>query len=356
MDLSKRRCFAILILIVVAAGMPLAAARSFQGTLRPPTTAALVDLYGKGDYAAFDSALLRITDFGDVIDQVRTFKYPWADAGHHRQATFALEIAAAALAGDGFSHWQTHSNFRFLLENAANSIKTDALASDFERHWRLAEVALLEGNLRPQLAQGFVDDARKRIPDEARFVLAEGIIADQQTRGLTVYTAEPPTPIDKQYFNAGFGVAATALEAFAESKKWAPVAAETNVRVAWLDHRLGKDAEALPLLESVDGTDPDRTVVYLDWLFRGHVLEALHRTPEAEAAYGMALRVMPPAQAPQVALLTSLARRGAWPAARALADATATTPATGSDPWRSYWQGDYRVFGSLLALLRKEVK
>ena len=111
---------------------------------------------------------------------------------------------------------------------------------------------------------------------------------------------------------------------------------------------------ALTLIDAAGSGQADRHVLYLRALIRGHVLRALGRTDEAEAAYRAALEVWPRAQSGEVSLMTLWLGRGSRVAAESAAEAVQVAPAAQFDPWWMYWQGDYRAYDAIARRLREQ--
>src|SRR5207253_2014353 len=53
------------------------------------------------------------------------------------------------------------------------------------------------------------------------------------------------------------------------------VVAEARMRAAWFSYRIGRFDQAVRLLDGITGAAPDRQIVYLSQLVRGHALRAL---------------------------------------------------------------------------------
>ncbi len=340
---------------------------------KPSTIAELADAYGRSDYATFSRDVANVGDADSVIHDATRFHYTWSFIGNHRQATFYLELTAALEARDQVDvtplddEVATDSNARDLtpldglLTPAAEMLKRvdqsvprperlgkpEPGVTLFESEWLRAEIALLEGIVNPNRAERFIAAIRKRNPDEPRVVLALAIEDDQRTSPLNRAHTSPEdlTAALHDYASA---------DAFA-GLMFPALRPEVRIRQGWLTHRMGKDQDALALLDAVDTKGLDGALAYYRSLFRGRVLESLHRPVDAEAAYRAALELMPSAQSPRIALTALLFRSPTRSDAEALA-ASIETSGPGADPWWVYWQGDYRNFRSIIAQLHEDLR
>jgi tetratricopeptide (TPR) repeat protein len=310
------------------------------GALRPATLADLTSAYGRADFAGAQAAFQRVTDRTKLIRDFRAGGNPWPSTPR-REAALVLELADAV--------FQEHRDdarlaARDLLAWYNKLVRPTFEPDGFERDWLWAELAILQGTVRPQIAQGFVGSALERFPDEPRFVLAQAIITDQQwlTGSNTVgggTSASQITSVTTQY-DAAMAHPETAFEA--------------RVREAWFLHRIGLHARALELLDAAGDQSPDVMMLYLRHLFRGEVLDALGRLDDAIVAYRAAMALRPDAQSARVALMNAFVKKGDRDDARVLAEAVQAAPSGEPDPWWLYWQGDYRLYPVALTRVRAQ--
>jgi hypothetical protein len=97
----------------------------------------------------------------------------------------------------------------------------------------------------------------------------------------------------------------------------------------------------------------DTAIVYLRALFRGHVLTALKRPDEAEAAFRLAIATLPASQSARVALMNARLLGGARDEAQAIAEEIQKEPRAALDPWWMYWQGQYRFAAPAMSRVRE---
>ena len=286
-------------------------------------------------YAAFAQTLTVSRDLPRLIEEVRAAGNPWPTEPW-REAVLALELAEVALSGDEKAR---RAGFE-LLQAQARLLRHPFDGDDFERYWHWAVVSIGQGTLKSAEMRWTIDDALRRFPDEPRFVLGKAISADQEWtfRGQSASFRGVIEPMYRQAMT------------FAETE------GEARVRLAWGLHRQGSHDAALDLLTGAKVTAEDRGVAYLRDLFAGHALVSLKRYAEAIASFRRAEGLIPGAHSARVALMNTLILSGA-PAdrieAEALAEAIQTQRAIAADPWWIYWQGDYRLYPSLIQHLRE---
>jgi tetratricopeptide (TPR) repeat protein len=259
---------------------------------------------------------------------------------------FALEIAVAGLFRPDEN---TREEAVRLLEQRLTLVRHPLGADQFECAWHWTAVAALEGMIRPAIAEPFVRHAIQRCPNEPRFRLAAGVIADQR---WPVGTAVP-LPGQTTIIGPNPAQRAEVQRLLAEAMWFPAVAAEALTRAAWLALRLGDLDRAEQLVDTAGDAGADPQLQYMRLLVRGQVLQARGRADESEAAFRAAVKAWPRAQSARVALMALLLSRGAVTEAEALAETVQSAPAGESDPWWRYWQGDFRAYSGILARLRE---
>jgi VWFA-related protein len=299
----------------------------------PPAVDSIVAAYDHDDYQAAASALWQLRDPVEFIRDFKAAGNPWP-ANPRREAAFVIEIADAAL----YRHDAAATGEALSLLQSYHPLIRNPLGPDgFERLWYWAELTAIEGLVLPGAVKPFVTNAQKRFPDEPRFVLASAIVSDQ---------AEPvgaPDPVR----------AAETLLLYDAALQSESTFSEARLRKAYLLHRLGGHAGALALLDTMRAPEPDRMLLYLSQLLRGHFHDALGHANEGEKAYRAALQIWPGTQAPRVGLMTLLFRNGDRHAAEQMAETIQAAADGPIDPWWLYWRGDYRLYPAAIAALRE---
>jgi VWFA-related protein len=310
---------------VTGANRPVAAPPAADAKI-PAAADALIAAFERGQYDAVTMTLLTAPDPARLIRDALAAGNPWP-ASPAREGAFVLKLAEAGLFDP---REEGREAARRLLMAHQVAIRDPLEPDAFEREWLFAELALLQGLLRPEMTGPFVENARERFPDEPRFKLAEAILADQLLR----VPVKPPTDAQRAAVIAKYEAAAA----------HAVNTDEARVRLSWLLHRLGRTDEAILQLGSIaDATSVDRPMRFFRQLFRGQLL-ASRDLNAAAGAFEAALTIWPTAQSARVGLMNTRVRQGDRAAAAALAEIIQTAPPDASDPWTRYWVGDYRFF------------
>jgi VWFA-related protein len=313
----------------------------------PRTLTELTVAYEGGRYPEVAAAVRQAADPARLMRDFETAGNPWP-ATPRREAAFALELAEPGV----FSATPPARDRAHELLERFSRLRRQPLAPDvFERSWHFAALTLLEGAIRPDVTQAFVDRALERFPDEPRFVLSRAIMMDQRSATRTTVSrrtsdedaSQPDAGTVERHYEAAIALPDTAVEA--------------RIRLAWFLHRADRHEEALAhLTRAGAGAIGDPFLGYLRQLFLGHVLRALGRLDESVEAYRAALRVVPAAQSARVALMNARLLRGDRGPAEAVAEQVQTETGDGVDPWWVYWQGHYRMNPQAMARVRELIK
>jgi tetratricopeptide (TPR) repeat protein len=309
----------------------------------------LVTLYSGSEYETVARLLRGWRDPEELIKRLDEDGNPWP-ATPRREAIFALELAEAGL----FARRQeSFEDAVALLKRFQNLVRDPLGPSAFERYWLWAGLTILQGKIRPNTAETFVLHALVRFPEEPRFLLARAIVTDQMF---------PFTGVMRSSAQTAAGAAtvdhiARVIEQYTAAMKAPETATEARVRLAWFLFRVGRYDEALARLDEVrDDPSNDRALSYLHQLFRGHIQVALGRPAAGVDAFRRAIDRWPTAQSPYVGLMHALVQTGARAEAEAIAEHIQTAPADQTDPWFTYWLGDYRVYPAAIARLQEMIR
>jgi tetratricopeptide (TPR) repeat protein len=311
----------------------------------PRTLAELATAYERGMYQAVVTGLRQVSDPVRLIRDFEEAGNPWP-AAPRREAALALELAeTGAFATRAATRKAAHDLMARFTRLVRHPLDPDV----FERYWHFAALTLVEGAVRPDEAEPFVERALARFPGEPRFILSRAIVTDQrwremEPRGPAGNRPGEPTPEHIELARSRYAAAAVLPD----------VGVEARIRLAWFLHRLGEHDEALVQLVEV-GSQPiaDAALRYLQALLYGHVLVSRDRRDEAAHAYRAALAVAPAAQSARVALMNTLLASGDRAGAVALAEEVEIETSTAIDPWWIYWQGQYRFFPAAMARVRE---
>jgi VWFA-related protein len=304
----------------------------------------LVTAYDTKQYAEVARTLAAEREPARLIAALKDAGNPWPTEAL-REAVFAIELAETVVfSGDD----DTRTAGFDLLHEQATLLRHPFEADEFERYWHWSAVAIAQGTLRATEARRVVEDALLRFPQEPRFALARAISADQE------WTFRDPRAAPRGGTRPSFRDAVDPF--YREAMAHAPTADEARVRLAWGLHRLGDYGEAISLLQQDSGNERDAPVAFLRHLFTGHSLTSLGRHADAIAAYRQAVLRAPNAQSARVSLMNILLLTGKPDdrvEAEALAETTQTDRTAITDPWWTYWQGDYRFYPGLIRQLRE---
>lgn len=353
----------VLALVVVLATTVVAAALRTQA----PTAVELLDRYAGGKFDAAVEAFDHDFNFDDFLKELRRDAPAWIEAGSPSErgrrrlaaATLALEAARAdvfewkwLVSNPGTSlttlYWKPPP---LLIEWGCQLFATDPTPQPIERWWQLAalavaqrgeDIAFLVGD--PMIGRGgggeiantqdeikHLDHVQKRFPDEARFVLAQGVARDRvwEDDATQVYTA---------------------LLTQAE------VAGEAAMRFGALHYRRGRLDPALEMLTKAEWLTRDRYVLYLAAYFKGLVYERKKDSVRASAAFRTAVAAWPDGgQAAAISLATRLFGEGKRLEAQELAARVVNTTQPAFDPYRELVHADDRFWPSLIRRLRAEI-
>jgi hypothetical protein len=313
----------------------------------PDVPKSLADLTAAYDRGAYRPVILGVRQTADPARLLREFSEagnPWP-AAPRKEAAFALEIVEPSL----FSAREaTRDAAHELLVRFGRLIRHPIEPDGFERYWHFAALTLLEGSLYPRVTEAFAARALERFPGEPRFLLSRAIALDQRwaTRrdeGVTDAKGRPSAAHEE--------AVRTAYTAAARS---ADTAAEAHIRLAWFLHRIDRDEEALTHLNDARAESTGETPLkYLRQLFLGHVLSALGRGNEAQAAFRAAEAIVPTAQSARVAQMNARLMNGDRTGAEAMAEQIQSETRDEMDPWWMYWQGQYRLHPAAMARVRE---
>jgi VWFA-related protein len=300
----------------------------------------LTAAFGRGEYTQVVTAVRAAKDPLVWLREFEDAGNPWP-ASPRREAAFALDLVEPALfSSDG----GTRDAATTTLDRSSRLIRHPLGPDSFERYWYFAALTMLEGTLRPRLTEGFVRRARKRFPEEPRFLLSEAIAMDQRWTSRVVGGRGHPSSEQVESIRKLYGAAIGHRE----------TAVEARIRLAFFLHRIGSNDEALTLLTGGAGqSTTDAWSDYLQELCRGHVLSALARPDEAVTAFRAAVKVIPSALAGRVALMNALVLSGARTEAEALAEQIQRQASAAIDPWAMYWQGQYRFHQQAMSRVRE---
>jgi hypothetical protein len=379
----------------------------------PATVAGLLDSYARGNDRAFQAP----TDHPETADHLfPTFgkvATKWVSAAGPAErerrtlvaATAALELAhalrrAAPEHGARYLVWAT-----LLVRKNAPRVPTPA-----ERLWYLASLAGMQElgrdgwaliatewssptstemmHLRSALgADGALASALRRTPDEPRLLLAKVEAAELEKTESAIYFSEitaalqtdlrrqaaarvPDAPQNAEQANAvternwaiknlaQFERIPEIEDQYETLNRFESLRAEIELRIGYLEFRLGSWTGALDHLSRATSLTTDTYLLYLAQFITGRTYQRADNPPASLAAFARAAAIIPDARAATiewaaelyVSELAANRNRAAETARIAYSDGAA------DDPWRLYFQGDARLWSAYMAQLRSALR
>ena len=343
--------------------------------------------YERADYDTVTAALAAVTDFSHLRDEFERVANEWitnaaaAEASRRRlvAATVALEIGKSAVDRDWLA-------VRPLVEWACALLR-DGPPRPAERTWHLASIALasrardtrlllgVEGpdlwyrspnSAHPLPALGnpvapygwknidHLAHAERRFPDEARFQLARMFALEPALENVP--------PRDNRWPRVYWRVAVQdeqgrmAIRRYETLLNHLEIGAEARLRTGSLWLRVGEPGRAIQHLSLADSRSREPFIRYLARYFAGEANELLGRPVLAREAYRAALEVVPGAQSGVVRLSVRLFLEGRRIDATELATRSLAMTPRPADPWRLYSYGDFRMWETLIASLRANLR
>jgi len=346
----------------VDTGLPAAAESSSASPLPTPgrsyplpkTFDEFTAAFDRGDTAAITAGVRalfgeqysasRFRDGEKVLEDLQSSVGPWPrELG--REAEFGLRIAEGTLS---VPLRMRDREAAAILDRYMRLIRHPVDPDELERAYLWAQASLAQGFFTRVSSQTAADAALARFPDDPRFVLAGAIATDQQWRTSGALDSAAPSPsVDALKKHV-----ADVTTRYNAAAQFPQTRSEALIRLSWLQHRIGRSADAIQTVDRAPIEARDLDMDYLHHLFRGHYLLALGRLEDGIAAYRFAAGIVPGAQSARVALMNALVLQGDIAAATAAgndAEIMKTTP----DPWWDFWFGDFRWYPQALKTLRE---
>ena len=290
----------------------------------------------------------------------RALPMPPVESHRRLLAALALELAAAG------SSKQAAAAAR-LVEWACPYVRSHVPASDFDRAWHLAALAVLEGGMNPSALGAHLDHAAVAWPGEPRLVLAQAIVDEQMTATAEALDART-TGADAALMGLArprsdaerTRAAERALKAFTDAAKDTSLHEEATLRAGHVLLGLGRYEDALRAWPDAGSTasspPPDPALGYLARLFRGLAFDGLGRAADARASYLDALGVSPGAHSATMRLAALEFRAHRGDEADRLLQALLHDDDPRRDPWWSYYAADWRFWFARIAPVRAALR
>jgi tetratricopeptide (TPR) repeat protein len=282
----------------------------------------------------------------------------WIERRRMVLATFALEVAHAGLE----YQWTNSKN---LLEWTCTLLRRERTASNFERAWHLAALALLEGSRDLEAIEIHLEHMKARLPDEPRLLLARAFVTETEWWNEVLFAARTAMPTPMPGIPNLPPVPGNSLEARDDTRqaiaaylpflKVPAIRNEAAMRLGFFSWRAGRTEEAVSYLGMVSDPD-DAGQAYLLHLFLAWCHERLGKSDAAVTAYRAALGLVPGAQTASLHLAVRLHASGRGHEAKDVMEKALALEPPAFDPWRNFGYGDLRRWPALIAELRRLVK
>jgi len=265
-----------------------------------------------------------------------------AEANQRRliAATFALDAAG--------TKFETEPNdVAPLVEWACEQIRR-RMPSDAERQWHIAALALLEGTGNPQIVETHLAHAAARFRDEPMWTRTRVWLADSRT--LNIHPRQP-LPAPRIPFPSALAAEYEALAATPE------LAGDAWLRIGFLHFLAGAYPEARRDFTTAQLADTtDTRTRYLTQLFIGWMYEREQRHTESIGAFRAAMAAEPAGRTAAVWLAARYAIGGRAEEAEVLAAQSLNSDNAGSDPWRTFYRGEWWRWPTFIAVARRSLR
>jgi hypothetical protein len=321
----------------------------------------ILDLYDLGDPAAI-KLIATSRPIASIADEISKRGSAWVlqngrpEAKRRRVviATFALESARHSLkSGD----WDSA---KILFEWSSIQLFSDGTPHPAERLWREALLAFLspfvalsdvKAMAKKSTPLAIFEEqlgfAERRFPGDPRWRMARAWLAELFALGE--HSRHPP-------LDAAAVVPADAARLYEACLKTPELVAEARLHLAFIRLVEGQAEPALAQLQYVDAATTDGDLRSLGHLFRGWAMSRLGRSSDAIAAYQLAYDAQPEGQTAALFLATELFLSGRRSDAVAVNNRTLAGNNGDDDPWRMFYQGEYRRLAPLLIQLREAIR
>ena len=371
------RATGLLVLPPISAAQTSSPAARSGPTPRGPSTREVLDQYLKGDYEAAVGSPPRLARF-NFEDAER-----WISAGGEA-ATERRQLAAALYA---LEYAGVRQGVLPAMLNWARGVMSRRPPRPVEALWLRASIAISEGLGRwTFLVEGVgqttvsgkpgavptahIRFARTRFPDDPHFQMAEALGAEKSAAntpdrlsGTLSQSSTGWDAIAAQRLEAGgprlaertadLERAAGLLERLTSHET---LTGEAILRLGYVRLRQGQFDAALGHFDRLPSLTKNVFVRYLGHLFSGWTLGSLGRTQEAVTAYRAALGFVPRAQSATSLLVALLVKSDQLSEAEAAAEEFLVADVAPSDPWRTYYVGDFSEYPRLIRQLREALQ
>ncbi len=265
---------------------------------------------------------------------------------------FALEVAA-------IGSTRQASSAAKLVEWACAYVRSHTPVNDYDRAWQLAALSVIEGGIDSQALRDHVAHASPIFPDEARLILARGIVEEQFTAPAEVLTrTETAAGLARareaiaHAQDESLRASERALTRFQEAAQHDSLRGEALLRAGHVQMRLSRYDAAIATWSGLEQSIREPALLFLLHLFRGIAFEGRARLDQSRASYRAALTLSPNAHSATLRLAALSFRNGDEENAARLTEALMRDDDPRRDPWWSYYAADWRLYYPRLERVR----
>lgn len=264
------------------------------------------------------------------------------EANHRRfiAATFALDVAGAKFEAEAH-------DVAPLVEWGCEQIRR-RMPSDAERQWHIAALALLEGTGNPAIVDAHLAHAAARFRDEPMWARTRIWLADSRTLNI-----HPRQPLSAPRITFPAALAAQ-YEALAATPEFA---SDAWLRIGFLHFLAGEyPAARRDFTTSLLADTTNARTRYLTQLFIGWIFEREQKHTEAISAFRAAMTAEPAGRTAAIWLAARYEIAGRLDDAATVSTQSLGGADTGSDPWRTFYRGDWPQWPAMMAATRAFLK
>jgi hypothetical protein len=255
---------------------------------------------------------------------------------------------------EGLRYGAVHWDFARTLLDA---VKPDPSYDDMVRLWYRATAALFTSHGQWADALPHLERARRLFPSDADILAESGYLHEAFAAPRIQDVVQRTTPPADLVFAVG-STASNLRQAETFFRRAVAVdgdLTQARVRLGHVVGLQGRHDEAVSELQRAATDTRDSQLLYDALMFLGNEEQALGHRDRARDSYKKAAALYPRAQSPHLALSELARRSGDRPGALRALQQMLTLPADESqrhDPWWTYYDGQGRDAGSLLAEVR----
>jgi tetratricopeptide (TPR) repeat protein len=318
--------------------------------------------YDAGDFTAASQHLRSADDFKRLGPSLRRGLAARPGGGwSNRRAGFVLEIdvAAAHYSPRDVLDILTAGRQALVARTSAQGTRDDP----FPARWHQAALAILQSLVLPAEEVAYldaIDPAAPKTGDASLFMPRLDLyraVAAEQSCWRTEETEQPTTRlgalVDPTDHSTWAERCRSLVAGFDRATRVADTRTEALIRSAVALLRVGRYADGLAAVTGVRSGEADQVQQYWAALIEGRLLQALHRSGDAMAAYLRATELYPDAPTARIGWAIAALETDRRDEAVSTAEIVFRSPPTAGDPWWSYYGADGRFVTRWVEDLRR---